>query len=1104
MQIDLTELGLAYRRAKADLYYTKNANSAKLLRFEKNLVANLTHVYELLSEERFAELLSSYCYGYRLIPKSIKFTDEESSQSKTTVIVGDDFRAVEQCDLRLIEDLPIEFHIVTQLWIDRVAGRFDYAMSEMSYGYRLRRHREKINRFYPGSFKYWMRQYQDWHNGGLETISKALDEGKNVAVLTTDFSAFYHNLSPSFILRREFLKKLGVSLRSRDDKILTELVVNMLNKWAASTPLGCGLPVGCSISSVFANLALTLLDRELEQLSGRVYYGRYVDDVILAIENGNGIQSQDDFIDWICSQVGDMVKEVDSINYSPGWLTLEKGCKLSFQKTKTKVFLFNGKDGKDFVVSLQTQIHKRTSEWRALPELPDDPLKLVKSIMAITDHQGIEVDKLRQAEEASIRRAAFAMKLSDFSDYALCLDASDWVDQRHAFVEAVKIYFTTVKNYFELNRYFPRLLALALHGLTKSNEKSLSAVQGMLQRVASAIDKAFEGKKVTVSSHEISELKEVIDPKAALTYQVAREFAEAVVSAVPDNDVRGMVLKYIQETFPSAAGITEALPSYDEMLLSDLAQKPYKALLFSALDARFQECKYDVHPIHGLDNIIPKDMYMNTKKFLMVRREWEQNLFDKEAFAGLVFPVRKMSTIELFSIFPRPYSNSPGEWNIIAEYLRLISYSNVKGSEIFPTNGRDTRFICVEDEKINEKEGARSKEDGASQGYVKGRRDTFNVALAYWRMDNDDWTYQVNGKASPKRAKRFKRLMGLVNSMFRSGCWKGKIDYILFPELAMPWQWYLLLQKKIKVHGASLISGVEYIRSLRENKVRHEVWCALKYCGMGFPDSLLVRISKTAPACEERQELLKHKLDLDCQTLNNTFRAGTVIQHGHQKRWLFFSVLICSDLTDINLRSQLRGHVDMLCVPAWNQDMKTFNALVTSSAHDLHAYVALCNNGEYGDTRIRAPLVEDYARDIVQLKGGDNDYWVVASVNANAIRRFHADCSAACDPKYKPIPIGFRMSRERENVVDKLPVNVAGKSFLHVKIGNSYLKLQLPKGKGGHLSERISFRSINTKAKVLQKVAELLSTKGVTLGLVTEFLQACKICVGVDVGEVSG
>ena len=35
MNIDLAELGLAYRRVKADLYYTKYANSIKLLRFEK-------------------------------------------------------------------------------------------------------------------------------------------------------------------------------------------------------------------------------------------------------------------------------------------------------------------------------------------------------------------------------------------------------------------------------------------------------------------------------------------------------------------------------------------------------------------------------------------------------------------------------------------------------------------------------------------------------------------------------------------------------------------------------------------------------------------------------------------------------------------------------------------------------------------------------------------------------------------------------------------------------------------------------------------------------------------------------------------------------------
>ena len=95
--------------------------------------------------------------------------------------------------------------------------------------------------------------------------------------------------------------------------------------------------------------------------------------------------------------------------------------------------------------------------------------------------------------------------------------------------------------------------------------------------------------------------------------------------------------------------------------------------------------------------------------------------------------------------------------------------------------------------------------------------------------------------------------------------------------------------------------------------------------------------------------------------------------------------------------------------------MKTFNALVTSAASDLHTYVALCNNGAYGDTRIRAPYIRDFERDIVQLKGGRNDYFVVGDIKVNALRRFHADCPSHDDPKYKPMPIGFKMSQLRKN-----------------------------------------------------------------------------------------
>lgn len=185
MNIDLAELGLAYRRVKADLYYTKYANSIKLLRFEKELQKNIVSLRKMLAEERFEELCSSYCYGWRLVPKSVEMCDDGDAVSKTTILVGDDLRRVSRCDLRIIEDLPIEFHIVTQLWIDRLGGRLEAPMSSRSFGNRIRCHGTDVNVYYPGTFKYWMKQYRDWHDNGLRDIRSALDKGKDVAVLTT-------------------------------------------------------------------------------------------------------------------------------------------------------------------------------------------------------------------------------------------------------------------------------------------------------------------------------------------------------------------------------------------------------------------------------------------------------------------------------------------------------------------------------------------------------------------------------------------------------------------------------------------------------------------------------------------------------------------------------------------------------------------------------------------------------------------------------------------------------------------------------------------------------------------------------------------------------
>ena len=76
-----------------------------------------------------------------------------------------------------------------------------------------------------------------------------------------------------------------------------------------------------------------------------------------------------------------------------------------------------------------------------------------------------------------------------------------------------------------------------------------------------------------------------------------------------------------------------------------------------------------------------------------------------------------------------------------------------------------------------------------------------------------------------------------------------------------------------------------------------------------------------------------------------------------------FSVLICSELLDVELRSSLIGRVDFLIVPAWYKDTATFDHTVQTVANDLHCYVAVANNALYSDSRVFVPKWARHERD---------------------------------------------------------------------------------------------------------------------------------------------
>jgi hypothetical protein len=102
-------------------------------------------------------------------------------------------------------------------------------------------------------------------------------------------------------------------------------------------------------------------------------------------------------------------------------------------------------------------------------------------------------------------------------------------------------------------------------------------------------------------------------------------------------------------------------------------------------------------------------------------------------------------------------------------------------------------------------------------------------------------------------------------------------------------------------------------------------------------------------------------------------------------------------------------------VLAWNRDIATFSALVEAAALDVHAFIALVNNGRYGDSRVRAPAKESFRRDVVRVHGGECDYLTIAKLDIAALRAFQSRKKAwpRDDDQFKPVPEGFQMHPRR-------------------------------------------------------------------------------------------
>lgn len=1006
--LNLRDLGLAYRKAKVDLYYSSHASIDAIANYEENLHNNLSSLLAKINGEsedwvKDKDFLGTYTVAAKSVDMSAWKAHQKKHGSGLIFLSASEEWAYACAELakgdkakqpkalfRIMAKCHLDFHVFSTLWMLKVGQYFDKKLSKAAYGNRLRRTekgQKEINLFSLGTFKPYLKPFKDWRDQGIKTMRMALDADKKIIALTADVKSFYHELNPGFMLDPAFVKDVvGMELHGVDEK-LHRLFINALQAWAQHTPLKKGLPVGLPASAVVANMALFELDTLVEKEIVPLYYGRYVDDILLVMENGSEFNSKKDLWAWIVNRFNGRLAQIDGekkngiISFQPAYL--HEGAnrsKIHFANEKNKVFMLSGQTGKTLVEAIEHQIHERASEWRAMPRLPRSSNYVGTDLLAATQSNGEVADNLRKADALTMRRAGFAIKLRDYEAYERDLHPDAWKAQRHAFFDAFINYVLVLPHFFDLAIYLPRVIRLA------------TACEDFryVPEIISALEKLCDQVKVNCEIEITSYLTEN-KPNASYVInlwknQLVSSIRESIAAAIPPKMSKAGKLAW-NESMTNITGFNDvgennvsakAFQAKQAKLFSyDLAHMPFRfiGLPKEMVDQRgIPSRKTIINLSHAA--VLLSSKVINGSKLLAYWINIKNGLPN-----GLLFATRPFNIPELFILNKDAYAVSAG-----ADMYKVVLA--VRGFDL----GNKTPTF--------DKQGVLQIPNGP--GSKK-----YGIAVSSWKTRMDSWIASIMRMRDPDvdRYARLCRLLDIVIAEPRHS------RYLILPELALPAHWFMRIARKLQGRGIALITGIEYLHAPRKGAVRNQVWVALSHEGLGFTSLMVYRQDKQAPALHEETEL-QRLAGLEMKPEQpKIWKRGIppIIQHGDFR----FAMLICSELTNIRYRVALRGRVDALFVPEWNSDTETFNALVESAALDIHAYIIQCNDRQYGDSRIRAPFKDSWLRDVLRVKGGVIDYCVIGEIDVQALRQFQSSYRSA-SKVFKPVPDGFKIDFGRK------------------------------------------------------------------------------------------
>lgn len=1009
----------AFKKLKSNIYYDKTNLPLrdKIVSFEcdygENLDKYLDEIYDALQKggEKWENLSEDILSSIKctILPKALKNNDQRSDVitnfNPTDIIEVDKYQA--------FIDMNVEGHIMGMLWLFQIGWKLDKELP-CCYGNRIRsklrnEFSEQIT-FSPYLFEPYFEKYESWRDTALQLAETHLNKNDDVLVLTLDFERFYYSVDITESFMKSILQKAcdGTDfyedvIISRINSLIYRIITAYSEKYYELFPdeeKKNILPIGFLPSNVIANWCLKPFDDALTDGWNPLYYGRYVDDILIVekIEKNSALYKKaseeqitvDDILSYYlvresrwkgfdaplkgkalfkrkvvpARSKSSSRKAVEYLVLSDITYPLGEKTNIKVQDSKAKIFYFKSGQSDALISCFRENINKNKSEFRRMPE--DDAVFLNDDYSEIYELEQKGINKFREVSGVSLDKYGLSKYLGKYQRVSGLVN-----DKRESkFIKDIEKIFnsrTILENYTLWEKVLTILFV---------NDFS-AAFTAFISSVTQAIDSLEEE-----NLHRLDVLKDSL-----MSFLVSAIYR--VHSLNPGREMSD-VFEILSKN--------ETIQQY--CMTKDIMHFEKECSVFAE--------KYFVTRMTDKSMcILWPDMIIHACQQRKNRQfKWHNvNCYSFSDVVGLLADYRAANSNRYLPDTDYkyyPYLITMYDLSITYQYFCMID-----GTFVYDEDS----IIKILNEIYVEKNYQRSydeKNDFPVKAYFfenpchqiirvgNMNQDKVRVAVSSIKMDEANFENIIKGKPN-RKYKRYQQVSCLVNTAIQQ-----RANLLVMPEACVPIEWLSTLARTCAKNNMAVITGVEHVVVC--NKVYNFTAVILPFEDDGYRCAHIAFHSKNHFAPDEARQIEGYRLKaMDARGLKRD-------SHYELYNWnnFWFSVYCCYELASISDRSLFQSYVDAIIAVEWNHDVNYYSNILESLSRDLHCYCIQVNSCDYGDSRVTKPSKTE-TKDILRTKGGEEASVLVGTIDIAALRDFQIKEYELQrdDHRFKPTPPQF-------------------------------------------------------------------------------------------------